>query len=320
MFKNWIKKKLKKNIEILNHNISILLSNKNTTYVTLLYHRILPYHSKINIGNEITLEEFEFQINYLKKNYDILDPNDLKTKGNKKKVLLTFDDGYKDNFLYAYPVLKKSNVSAIFFILPYFVNNNKLIWDKEILDIFNFCFENNKSLNFFYKKKLFYSNSNSNNINKYDIFKVINFLKKKNFKDIEKVINETKNNIGFNNINPKEDFCMTWDNLKEMVKNNMIIGSHGNYHLSYNYMKKNQILDEIKSSKNFIEQELKVPCKYFAFPFGSRDDFNQNIIDLILKYDFNTLFLNIHGNNKFDAKMIKRKIIYAEKDFRYLYG
>ena len=60
----------------------------------------MPYHSKINIGNEITLEEFEFQINYLK-NYDILDPNDLKTKGNKK-VLLTFDDGYKDNFLYAY--------------------------------------------------------------------------------------------------------------------------------------------------------------------------------------------------------------------------
>ena len=73
MFKNWIKKKLKKNIEILNHNISILLNNKNTSYVTLLYHRVLPYHSKINIGNEITLEEFEFQINYLIKNYDILD-------------------------------------------------------------------------------------------------------------------------------------------------------------------------------------------------------------------------------------------------------
>ena len=54
MFKNWIKK-LKKNIEILNHNISILLNNKNNSYVTLLYHRILPYHSKINIGNEITI-------------------------------------------------------------------------------------------------------------------------------------------------------------------------------------------------------------------------------------------------------------------------
>ena len=42
-------------------------------------------------------------------------------------------------------------------------------------------------------------------------------------------------------------------------------------------MKKDQIINEIELSKNYIEQELKVPCRYFAFPFGSRDDFNHLI-------------------------------------------
>ena len=57
---------------------------------------------------------------------------------------------------------------------------------------------------------------------------------------------------------------MTWDNLKEMVKNNMVIGSHGNYHFHI-IIRKDQIINEIELSKNYIEQELKVPCKYFAF-------------------------------------------------------
>lgn len=42
----------------------------------------------------------------------------------KKSIVITFDDGYEDNYKYAYPVLKKYNFKAVFFIITSNVDNN----------------------------------------------------------------------------------------------------------------------------------------------------------------------------------------------------
>jgi len=45
----------------------------------------------------------------------------------KRSVLISFDDGYRDNFTNAYPILKKLNISAIVFLSAKYINTEKIL-------------------------------------------------------------------------------------------------------------------------------------------------------------------------------------------------
>jgi len=85
-----------------------------------MYHHILPRASFI----ASSIEEFEKQMKFLAtNNYKTLTSEEfLKFKQGmltlpKKSVFITFDDGWRDNFFYAYPVLKKYNLKATIFLV-----------------------------------------------------------------------------------------------------------------------------------------------------------------------------------------------------------
>lgn len=88
---------------------------------------VLMYHSISNKkGNEIQLSKdlFESQMKFLKdKNYTTLSLDELydflifNKPIPKKSVVITFDDGYVDNYLNAYPILKKYNFRATIFVI-----------------------------------------------------------------------------------------------------------------------------------------------------------------------------------------------------------
>ena len=118
---------------------------------------VLMFHS---IGNESTknwyenklsmnLEHFETFCRYLYKNQyqtghldEWYEFQDNSLKQNKKTVFLTFDDGYLDNWVYAYPILKKYGLKSTIFINPEFVEPSQIprpnlenVWNREIQKI-----------------------------------------------------------------------------------------------------------------------------------------------------------------------------------------
>lgn len=102
----------------------------------------LNYH-QINDRDEnsltITSHQFIAQMDYLKKSgYHTITAGELADaleKGSplpEKPILLTFDDGYSDNYHVAYPILKERNMKAIIFIITDYVDQypNYLTWDN----------------------------------------------------------------------------------------------------------------------------------------------------------------------------------------------
>lgn len=104
---------------------------------------ILNYHSvTIQPGNPaaITPQKLEEQMQYLaNEGYTTLSLNDFieiwegRKKSPAKPVLLTFDDGYADNYTAAMPILKKYNMHATLFVSPGMVNDGYFLnWDQII--------------------------------------------------------------------------------------------------------------------------------------------------------------------------------------------
>lgn len=103
----------------------------------LMYHSIaasMPDGSRLIVS----VNTFQRQMRFLKEhNYNVLTleaAGDLiknKKKIPAKSIVLTFDDGYKDNYIYAFPVLKKYNFPAtIFIVLSEVGKSDRLSWDE----------------------------------------------------------------------------------------------------------------------------------------------------------------------------------------------
>ncbi len=98
---------------------------------------VLEYHSIGSNGSFYTVDtrEFKKQIDYLRKNYKIVSLSEIeKFVRNdivlpRKSVSITFDDGYYDNYLNAYPYLKKHGLSASIFLSTGYIGK-KMFLDK----------------------------------------------------------------------------------------------------------------------------------------------------------------------------------------------
>jgi len=102
---------------------------------------ILMYHS-IGEGKEfhvVRLEDFKWQMGYLKDNgfkvislAEFVDQIKTGSKIESKTVIITFDDGYEDNFLSAFPILKKFGFPASIFLTTGNIDNKKYINSREV--------------------------------------------------------------------------------------------------------------------------------------------------------------------------------------------
>jgi len=108
-------------------------------YVTpiIMYHSVTPAASPRNML-AITDATFERQMDFLKsRRYNVVPLETLAAMIREKKrippktISITFDDGYKDNYIYAFPILKKYNLPATLFVIINEVERpDRVSWDE----------------------------------------------------------------------------------------------------------------------------------------------------------------------------------------------
>jgi len=113
------------------------LINKNNVRI-LVYHRI--NNDKKDLLS-VNVKSFEKQMQFLKENYNIISLNEMLEYFEKKKhpppnsVVITFDDGYKDNYTNAFPILQKYSIPATIFLVYNYIGKNILFkWDSNVTD------------------------------------------------------------------------------------------------------------------------------------------------------------------------------------------
>ncbi len=107
------------------------------TVPVLMYHHVLSSDSFI----ASSVENFEKQMQYLVQNGwktltsdEFLKYKTKQIKLPKKSVLITFDDGWRDNYIYAYPILKKYNLKATLFVVTQWIEEASISKDCEYIE------------------------------------------------------------------------------------------------------------------------------------------------------------------------------------------
>lgn len=281
----------------------------------LMYHRVSPQKDNWSL-QALSPQSFERQIQYLSKNYEILPIHALTQclqQGKplpEKAVTITLDDGYRDNYVHAYPILKKYDVPATIFLTTGHINTGELFWFDKVRYIIH-----NTSLSALESTELgrYTLQSTEDRIRSASaICQVLKKLpdKKKNLL-IEKLYSEycesIPNNLG-------RELILSWEEIREM-KNNITFGAHTVTHPILTRLSLEQAKYEIMQSKKDIEENIGQKVTSFCYPNGSLGDFNREIVKLIKESGFTSAVTAIPGLITPEANPYELRRLPASTDF-----
>ncbi|MDI1254635.1 MAG: polysaccharide deacetylase family protein [Flavobacterium sp.] len=247
-------------------------------------------------------QQFINDINILTVNYKPINPKDLlENKVLKNNFLLSFDDGLQEVYTIIYPILKKNNLKAIFFINPNFVDNNEGLYKHYISVIISHLSRNNFEKNTLDKIGEIFSFS-YNSIAEFKQ-KFINIT----FSEREKVHHV----FNLLDINIKEYLkehspYITKEQIQEMINDGFYFGGHTMTHPPLNQLTHQEQKSEIISSINWLKENFNINYSFFAFPFSDKK-ISKKLLHELFEYDKNIkLFGNSGLKKDIDARIIQR--------------
>ena len=117
---------------------------RSPTLIILSYHRVLPTPSPERDfeqpGMVVCPHNLKKHIQFIRALGAV--PMHLDEWLNKKKVgdtlpvltvAFTFDDGWRDNFLHAHPILCEQNVPATIFLVTSMIDTNNTFWPERVI-------------------------------------------------------------------------------------------------------------------------------------------------------------------------------------------
>ena len=241
--------------------------------VTLNYHRIgNADQTELDPGVfSASAEQFEAQLRYLKSDCDVIRVADLaevlQSGAKRRCVLITFDDGYRDNYELAFPALKQVGLSAVIFLATGFLDGGVVAWWDEIAWLVK------------HSKQPFLTLSKSWEIESLDVSMTGRDGTLRHLLRIAKSLTPFELSRFLDDIgqaartgraprNSSTAPWMTWEMVREMHRAGNEFGGHTVTHPVLSRCSLEQQQQEIQQSKARIEAELGSPISAFSYPIG----------------------------------------------------
>lgn len=227
-------------------------------------------------------EAFDFQVRYLKSQADVISPADLPEVMRSKRgryVLITFDDGYVDNYTAALPILKRNGVQATFFVATGFIDNPHLPWWDEIAWIVRSSKLDRLVLAPWIKDPVVLEEPDREKA----VRTILRAFKAMPSRSTEPFVDDLAAAAGTGRFTAGDAplVWLTWPMLREMRDAGMTIGGHTVTHPVLSQMSASQQWEEIDTCGKRLAAELGEPMRYFSYPVGGRDSFNQDTRDCL---------------------------------------
>lgn len=251
--------------------------------LTFNYHRIgQPDGSPLDHALwSATAEEFDRQMRHLKRNFDVIGLCELQRAlseiGSRRSrfAMVTFDDGYRDNFEVAFPILKSHGLPGVFFIATGFLDHAHPAWWDEVAWMINSATVKELRLSDRWTCSPLTLTDRSRAEAIRELLAVCYRL---HDDDRAGFLNELSERCGTGRAAEELADClwMNWDMIREMRSEGMSIGAHTVTHPVLSRLSYEDQCRELSQSRMRLEQELNEPVTALSYPVGRRDSFNED--------------------------------------------
>jgi len=240
----------------------------------------------------VPVEDFERQMRYLAKNHNVISLEELARALNDggrippNAVVITFDDGYEDNYVYAYLILHRYNIPATIFVIAGYVGSGRILWwDKlrEVIDRANpEAFRNIDLPEGIYpqpiRQELFRLKLSTQEDKKSAYRKLTSLMKNFDPERCNLMVDDLAWRIGCRMEDlPSKYSLLSWGQVNEMMEDGISIGSHTVTHPDLTVCPYERLKEEIKASKRLIEEKIGEPVNLLAYPSGQFNDLAKQI-------------------------------------------
>jgi peptidoglycan/xylan/chitin deacetylase (PgdA/CDA1 family) len=272
-----------------------------------------------------TAEELAKQLQYLKKNFRLITMDEF-LRGMETgfaflggaAAMVTFDDGYRDNFELALPVLKDVGVAATFFLPTEFLESPKLPWWDRIAYVVKKTKEERIKLEYPAKVEIDLGGGREGAIQRIiAIYKSAAAMEDARFfASLESAAKVDVDEIGL-----ARELFMDWEQARKLVAAGMSIGGHTHTHPILARLAESQQRWELVESKRILEERMNLKIDAFAYPVGSVGAFSETTKGVVRECGYRAAFSFYGGINfpgTIDAMDVRRCAVDATDELEEL--
>ncbi|SFR40276.1 Polysaccharide deacetylase [Marinobacter gudaonensis] len=262
-------------------------------FLTASQPRILMYHrfSKFPAKGHVSSEVFENQVAFIAKHYNPMTVSELvaalyEGEGTPKHaVAITVDDGYRDFYEVAWPILKRHGVPATFYVTTGFVDQRLWLWPDQLRWLLEKSAPNGGYIKFNGRNVL--TSGDSGELEKLFGELVQHLLTLPDAKKHEFIENLSASwDVDLPEQSPEAFQAATWKQLEEMQDGGIEIGGHTVTHPSLGRVDSEQAEMEISGCYQEINDHLGWAPRSFCYPNGTPSDFVGAHVPIIKRVGF----------------------------------
>jgi len=268
----------------------------------LMYHRILPANDERTLTEEpgmiVTPETLRLHLEIAKNKFDIIKLSDwvkMKESGSslpRRACAITFDDGWADNYEFAFPILKSLKIPATIYLTSSLISTDKKFWPERLSNLIIDISRNHSEkwsrscLDWVRNSRTGYT-FNDQVPTQDELAEIIDAAKHLPDQEIHSRIDKIELELSIST-SSNQPSLLTWEQLDEMIKFGLIeAGSHTCHHVRLEEETLQSTVEyEIVSSKHEIEQHTGQTVSSFCYPNG---DYCPKALELVRQHYSNAL-------------------------------
>ena len=236
---------------------------------------------------------------------------DLSVPSRRPRVIVTLDDGYRDNLTNALPIAEAKGVPITVFVASGILGSHGGFWWDRLGTLLRARPPHVREIDLPVGDRTIRLPIGSSGI-RADLDSVRSHLLPHRVTEIERALDAVSEQWQVSSAPPPDAGTLTPEDLRQLAASDTAtIGAHTIDHVRLRDRPAREQQDTIAGSKGELEQSIGKAVSHFAYPFGLRGDFDQPSVDAVRSAGFATACTTIPGTarSSMDPYRLPRRVV-----------